>query len=61
MSISSNFLSGDFTSDYRDKKSADFRNIENLKYCIHNDFILLDFAADFTYVNSFSGVNKVYT
>ena len=37
-----------------------FRNIENLKYDIHDDFILMDFVADFTYANSFSGVNKVY-
>jgi len=49
MSISSNILSGNFTSDYRDKYLQNFRNIEKINYYIHDDYTLLDYAGNWSW------------
>ena len=49
MSISSNIISGDFTSDYRDRYLQNFRYIEKINYYRHDDYTLLDSAGNWSW------------
>jgi len=51
MSISSNILSGNFTSEYRIKYLQNFRNIEKLSYYIHDEISLIDSSNTYTWTH----------